>query len=249
MFGPTIRILSSNFHSFSSMIKQYFNPLAVAEVIKLLFSKPSCFLPHAKVENIAVIDFDKLKHFGFKRVLFDKDNTLASPYQNTAFCTEIKRSVELCSQAFGRENVCICSNTAGSEYDKKKNYVAAKELEHIFKVSVVRHRHNKPNVTFREVANCFMIIDTAKKIDIRPQEIIVIGDRITGDVMFGNKLGMLTILTKPLAIQNENYFIKISRFLEQGILNVIETFGITPPKNPFVSNLPEFRNVIIKKHE
>ena len=47
---------------------------------------------------------------------------------------------------------------------------------------------------------------------------MVIGDRITVDVIMGNKAGFLTFHTQPFCTKNENFFVTGARWIENNIL-------------------------------
>ena len=53
-----------------------------------------------------------------------------------------------------------------------------------------------------------------KERDLNSKEIAVIGDRITTDVVGGNRAGLITVLTKPV-IQDRNIFIRGIRIFEK----------------------------------
>ncbi|EJK56811.1 hypothetical protein THAOC_23226, partial [Thalassiosira oceanica] len=55
-------------------------------------------------------------HCGVKAVIFDKDNTLTAPYENDLH-PRARVGLQSALDVFGRENVAILSNSAGTDDD------------------------------------------------------------------------------------------------------------------------------------
>ena len=71
----------------------------------------------------------------------------------------------------------------------------------------------------------FKLKKLIKKYNYKPSEVALIGDQIMTDVKCGNKVGVTTILTKPL--HEEEFFVtKINRFLENKKLKELEKKGL-----------------------
>ncbi len=49
----------------------------------LAFRRPQLLRPHAAVQNMSMIDFGALEASGIRVVIFDKDNCLTRPYENS----------------------------------------------------------------------------------------------------------------------------------------------------------------------
>jgi phosphatidylglycerophosphatase GEP4 len=158
------------------------------------------------------IRYSKLKERGIKCVVFDKDNTLTAPYQSEWYNARLQDCINDCKAEFGAVNVAICSNTAGSLRDKKKhNYADAEALQVILDLKVIRHDVNKPNTPISEIVSHFQShrsMEIGETLPLRPDEIAIIGDRLVGDILWGNSLGMMSIKTQPLTPVGENWAVR-----------------------------------------
>lgn len=161
-----------------------------------------------------------MKERGIKAVIFDKDNTLTAPYKTEWFNARLLDCVSDCKTEFGPQNVAICSNTAGSKKDRVKfNYAGAEEIQVILDVKVIRHDLNKPLTPVSEIIEHFQSFHDAEigqTTFLQPHEIAIIGDRLVGDILWGNSQGFLTIKTDPLTSEGENFavrFVCIKYFL------------------------------------
>ena len=125
-------------------------------------------------------------------VVFDKDNTLTSPYDNCIHPKAVQ-GLQLALDVFGKERIAILSNSAGTKDDV--DYKDAIAIEQALGINVIRHDEKKPGGS-SEVLSHFQMDDPAK--------ICMIGDRLLTDVVFGNLHGMLTIHTLPLCEGADN---------------------------------------------
>lgn len=148
------------------------------------------------------LDYPKLKKIGVRGVVFDKDNTITAPYRLGVFSPRIAASLQLCRDLFGGQNVLIFSNTAGTLEDP--NYELAKRIEREIGVRVCRHSRNKPEGGDE-------LLGDFEERGIRAEQIMMIGDRYTTDVLFGNLWGMLTVKTDILTPNGENFVVKTVR--------------------------------------
>ena len=93
----------------------------------------------------AHINYRKLHELGIRHIIFDKDNTLTAPYARRYFNEEIEGAMlRDCKVVFGRENVAILSNSAGSKDDP--GHKEAKVIEETLGLPVIRHKLKKPAV-------------------------------------------------------------------------------------------------------
>lgn len=148
------------------------------------------------------IRYSRLRDLGFKGIVFDKDNTLTAPYKMQLFNSEVQDAISTCQGVFGKSNVLIFSNTAGSIEDI--GHKLAVEIEANLAIRVFRHAQQKPEGGDELVA-------TFKALGISSQEIAVVGDRYTTDILFGNLFGMFTIKTEILTPEGENAVVKSVR--------------------------------------
>lgn len=156
------------------------------------FLNKSLAIPHFSVKNINFINPFVLKELGFKGLVFDKDNTLTALYVNEIF-PSIQDSFENFRHCFGN-NLVIMSNSAGTKDDE--NFKDAIEIENTLGIKVLRHIRKKPG-GIESVLEYF-----GKNID--PKDLVMFGDRIFTDIVFGNRYGMLTIHTTLLSEKKNN---------------------------------------------
>ncbi|ETP38409.1 HAD phosphatase, family IIIA, variant 2 [Phytophthora nicotianae P10297] len=149
----------------------------VVEFCRVLTRQPQLLLPQLSVKDVTEVPFQTLRDRGFRGVIFDKDNTLTVPHK-LEIAPHLAPSLEECRRVFGDSGVVIFSNSAGSTDDK--DGVEAKKIEEELQVAVLRHNQKKPGgITF--VKKHFGEVD--------PQTHVVIGDRYSTDVLFGNLNG------------------------------------------------------------
>lgn len=177
------------------------------------------------------IPFERLKANGIRAVVFDKDATLSSPQ-----AIELEESVDgvlkRCVDLFGRDNVLIVSNSAGSVKDPEFKDAArveeAMEKRLGWYLSVVRHGGRKP-YHFDKVLESLP--------GLSAEQVMCIGDRVATDVIFGNSNGALTVCCHPLLRDRntrDNILGRMELFL---IKNMVATFGYTAPIHPFFVDL------------
>jgi len=202
-------------------MSQSFNSDAFRGTIDVLVRNQNLMVPHFTVNTITEISPQLLYDQGVRAVVFDKDNTLTAPYINEIFTT-LKPVVEQFREVFG-ENMAILSNSAGTKDDV--DYSDANEIESKLGIAVIRHDLKKPE-GYQFVQNWF----NADK-----NQIVMIGDRLLTDTLFGNKAGMLTIHTGILTLKGDNFPAIVARFLENKLLNHYTRKGVTAPIHPLSS--------------
>lgn len=142
------------------------------------------------------LDFSALKsQCGIRAVVFDKDNTLTAPYVPSVH-TNAQRGLNNALNTFGRSNVAILSNSAGTLDDC--NHDDAKLIESLIGVRVVRHNEKKPGGLTE------LMMHFGSDVVDHPSQVCLVGDRLLTDVVFGNLYGMLTIHCEPLCKGKEN---------------------------------------------
>jgi phosphatidylglycerophosphatase GEP4 len=168
---------------------QSVNYSAIRFYVQNLFSfRKQLFKPKLVVSDMRDIPYDDLKAKGFAAIAFDKDNTLTAPYCNTIH-DPFHEKWEECKNIFGRDNVVIVSNSAGSFDDV--GYQQAKEIESACGVKILRHSSGKKKPEGgQELMRHFGLNDGEK--------IIVVGDRILTDIVYANNIGAYSILCKNI---------------------------------------------------
>ena len=66
--------------------------------------------PHVKVKDIAHLDFKRMKDMGFRKIIFDKDNTLTFDEDPYFASFEIRAAMEKAVDTFGYEDTLVISN-------------------------------------------------------------------------------------------------------------------------------------------
>lgn len=202
-------------------MSQSFNSDAFKATFSVLFGDCTPAIPHFQVETIAEIDPQKLWDQGIRGVAFDKDNTITAPYKNEIYPTLVE-TVAKFKEVFG-ENMKILSNSAGTNDDT--DFRDADEIEKMLNIPVIRHAKKKPLGT-ESIAESF---------SCKAEEMIMVGDRLLTDTLFGNRAGMVTIHTGVLTLKGDNKPAMIARNWENGLLKKWLRKGKTPPSHQFQS--------------
>ncbi|MEW5820182.1 MAG: YqeG family HAD IIIA-type phosphatase [Cyanobacteriota bacterium] len=149
------------------------------------------------LQHVTDIDLKDLKSKGIKGFVFDLDNTIMAP--KTGRLTEdIEDWLKKVKEDF---KIAVVSN------NHKDNYIenAAKVIG-----CPVYGKAKKPQVK--------IIMQTLEEMELKPNEIAVVGDRPLTDIWVGKKLGSVTILVDPLMKDNESELVKILRKLERSFI-------------------------------
>lgn len=193
-----------------NQIGQYFNIDGILFNLKYLFNL-NCIKPDLYYKSIIEINLNELKNKNkIKYVVFDKDNTLTLPHQNVYGNEKIRDKIEDFKIIFGKHNLAVLSNSAGSKDDI--NYKEAKEIELQTGLQVIKHEYKKPKV-YKEIIDTFQAQG-----DIKNNEICIIGDRLLVDVIMGKEYGFYTILLDPITTNKDNFMVRIMRKLEKFII-------------------------------
>lgn len=162
------------------------------------------YKPDMYKKDIYSIDYKKLKSFGIKCLLFDLDNTLV-PYYKTKPTRKVKDFIErLKDMGF---KVIIFSNSNKKRLTPFKNilevdcsYSSRKPAQRKFKKVLTEYKFNQ-------------------------SEVAMIGDQIPTDVFGGNRMGIFTVLVKPIS-SNELIWTKFNRIYEKKIIKKLEKRNI-----------------------
>eukprot|EP00051_Salpingoeca_urceolata_P007602 m.98972 g.98972 ORF g.98972 m.98972 type:complete len:206 (-) comp15309_c0_seq1:95-712(-) len=203
---------------------QWLNVVGIVRAVHVMV-RPSLGMPHVSAQSIAHVDFGKLREAGITAVLFDKDNCITLPYQDSVF-PPLKGAWEKCCKEHFPGRVAILSNSAGSQDDV--GGVEAARLESTLGVPVLRHDLKKPA--------CGQ--DALAHFDCDPAHIAVVGDRLLTDVVMANLNGMLAIHTEPLANKGDTPPAVAARALERRLLATWRACGVTPPIHPAAMTQP-----------
>ncbi len=156
------------------------------------------FYPLDYQKTVFDIDYRQLAASGVKMLLIDLDNTLI-PYDQTAPNARIEALFAHLREL--RLQVAIISNNHQTRVEP-----FARQLGVPFVASA-----KKPfRFGFRRAQALFP--------DIRPAEILVIGDQFMTDVLGANRMGFSVIVVDAIKREVEKWFTKINRRLEKRVL-------------------------------
>lgn len=167
-------------------------------------TKPNRFIslcwPDRTADSVAEVDTCELRELGIEALLVDLDNTLV-PWHGY----EVPDSVlEWLRRAEGQGmKICIVSNT---RYPGRLRRLAEK-----LQVPFVKGRLKPRKSAFRPALEL---------LGVAPERAAVIGDQVFTDILGGNRLGLYTILVRPLS-RREFFGTKISRIFERMILRAL----------------------------
>lgn len=154
------------------------------------------YVPDMYQQSIYTIDYQKLINKGIKCILFDLDNTLAP----INFKEPEEKLIELINNLKEKNfKLIIFSNSP-----KHRVKIFADRLKVDF-ISSARKPSKK---------NVLLLLN---KYDYNVNEVAIIGDQILTDILCGNKVGIMTILTKPLS-NKDLIWTKINRIFERHIM-------------------------------
>jgi HAD superfamily phosphatase (TIGR01668 family) len=153
------------------------------------------FYPNEYVNSSYIIDYEKLYKQGYRGILFDVDNTLVSHGAKAD-----KRAKELFKRlkkiGFA---VCLISN---NKEERVRTFNDEVDAEYIFKARKPSRKGYK---------RAMETIGTNK------DNTIFIGDQIFTDVYGANRLGLMTILVKPIHPKEEIQIV-FKRYFEKIVL-------------------------------
>jgi len=123
---------------------------------------------------------------GVRYVVLDKDNCFAKPHTTEVWPAFEKTWQQLLAANNQKYEVLVLSNTAGDAANDPTGELAL-ALEKSVGVRVLRHRQKKP-MCFEEVRALS---------PHRPNEILVVGDRLLTDVLLANLAGAQSAWIRP----------------------------------------------------
>ncbi|GAA0432128.1 MAG: YqeG family HAD IIIA-type phosphatase [Bacillota bacterium] len=161
------------------------------------------FLPNEHVKSIFDIHPDVLKEKGIKGIITDLDNTLVA--------WDVKEATSEVVQWFKLMKEHGIKVTIISNNNQERVKVFSEPLDTPFVFSA-----RKPlSKAFRT---------TAKKMGLKKEEIVVVGDQILTDVLGGNFAGFYTILVVPI-VQTDGKITRFNRRIERRILSYMRKKG------------------------
>ena len=169
-------------------------------MIANLFSK---ITPNYRFNKLTDVDINIFSNKGL--IIFDVDNTLVFSED-----TKTKKEIIDWFKKINKSHKCIC--LSNSRTIKKRSDKISKLLG----CEIFFSKYKKPSKK---------LFGNIKKLyNIKANGIVIVGDRIFPDILFGNLNGASTVLVNPLSAK-ENILIKVIRKIEKLILFLIDFFG------------------------
>ena len=150
--------------------------------------------PDYNIESVFDIDFETLKSQGIKLILSDLDSTVM-PSKSGAFPNDVMTWIKNLQKYF---KFAIISN------NKSKSYIDTVKSQCDFDVI---GNANKPS--------CKAMKNYIESCGIKPNEVVMVGDRPLTDILAGKLLGCKTILVDSITKNTEKPIVRFVRFLER----------------------------------
>lgn len=162
------------------------------------------FLPSDYATSIYEIKLDQLVEKGIKGIITDLDNTLIE--WNRANATP--KLIEWFKKV--EEKGLLVTIISNNNQERVGTFANPLALPFIYDAKKPMSR------SFKQA-----ILD----MDLKPSEIVVIGDQLLTDVLGGNRLGLHTILVTPVA-RSDGFWTKFNRRIERSILAKMKKKGM-----------------------
>jgi len=169
--------------------------------------KLSKFRPNLYYSAFWEIDFRELERRGIKNLIIDVDSTIAHK-DSKEVDPRVRNVLRKVLESGVIKNACLVSNIMAGKHREKRVAKMAGKLNIPYVAARFYHRKpgSKPFIKGLEYMNA------------TPGETAVIGDQIFTDILGGNRLGMLTILVKPLGSVHWSTVLFLRRFREKLLL-------------------------------
>lgn len=154
------------------------------------------FYPDVILQKVQDISVAKLEKNNIKGLILDIDNTLVPEHMKEADENAVKWIERIKSAGF---KICIVSNAS------KKRVIKFNDRLQLHAI----HRASKPGTKAFEKAGRLM--------DLKNENIAVVGDQIFTDIYGGNRVNMFTILVSPIH-KRESAFVMLKRLPEKLVL-------------------------------
>lgn len=134
-----------------------------------------------------------------------------------------------------QDRILIVSNSAGTKDDI--NETKAREIESSLSVPVLRHTQKKP--WGAEIAFTFfrerIKQNATSSPSLHPRQVLVVGDRVLTDVVYGNLAGFTTVWVQDIVTEKgDNPAAAKIRRWEHTLVRLLGSYGIQQPENDLV---------------
>ncbi|MDJ0625728.1 MAG: YqeG family HAD IIIA-type phosphatase [Candidatus Caenarcaniphilales bacterium] len=155
--------------------------------------EPTYFIDDT-VENL---DVNQLIADGVKGLILDLDNTIMRPRAGY-FCDAVLPWLEK-ARGLGLKLIIVTNN---------KNDQYLKEVEPIIE------QHQILMITKAKKPRRLKLREALEQIELPPQNVCIVGDRVLTDILGGRRLGMKTAFVRPLLGNEENRLFRFLRKIE-----------------------------------
>lgn len=179
--------------------------------------KPRLLIPTLHVRDIRCLDWKQLKRQGFSGVVIDKDNCITKPYHD-ALVPDLRAAWQSCLATFGHSRVLIVSNSAGTSDDPA--LIQAESVARYLQAPVLVHDNKKPSRKVARAIEEFFSSGQGRTAAIFPSDqynlehpscpesqtyssplkLVVIGDRLTTDIVLASRLRMQLLNRRASAL-------------------------------------------------
>lgn len=165
--------------------------------------------PDLYMANILDVTPEMLQRMGIQGVICDMDNTII-PWDDDELAPEIVSWFESLKAAGFR--LCLLSNGMQK------------------RVSAIAHKLDIDGIPMAVKPRKIAFLKALDKLQVRQDEVVVIGDQVFTDILGGKRLGLKTILVKPMG-KKELFWTLLIRRLERLVLRRLERQGCFQIKN------------------
>lgn len=150
--------------------------------------------PDFNLKNIYEIDLTLLKSLGIKAIFFDLDSTIMVS-KSGCYSPEADSWLKAVNEEF---YVAVISNN--------KNECYLEKVRQISNFQIIGNAAKPSTKAMQELL---------EKIDLQPEEVVIVGDRPLTDILAGKMLGAKTILVGSINHENEGLPTRFVRWLER----------------------------------
>ena len=163
------------------------------------------FCPHRMADSVLEIQADQLKARGIEGVILDLDNTLVR-WAREELTDEILAWIESLRQADIK--FCLLSNS-----------VLSRRVERVAEI------FRCPNIRKAQKPRADGFHRAMKTMSTTPSTTAIIGDQMFTDILGGNRVGIYTIMVKPMSKGEFVYTRYVSRPPERFLLRLFQKRG------------------------